>query len=57
MKIFKIIRENITPRGDGNADTINAPIKLSGLHIRENITPRGDGNNIVHNYQIVQQIS
>ena len=40
------IRENITPRGDGNIvgyiyDTIHTDI------IRENITPRGDGNFLI----------
>ena len=37
------IRENITPRGDGNL--IVEPLKLENKEIRENITPRGDGNN------------
>ena len=36
------IRENITPRGDGN--TIYFLLILSIALIRENITPRGDGN-------------
>ena len=36
------VRENITPRGDGNATTW---ISLSEkIDIRENITPWGDGN-------------
>ena len=43
-KISTIIRENITPRGDGN--NILAQTFASGerVLIRENITPRGDGN-------------
>ena len=38
------IRENITPRGDGNSELLvnNAS---GDITIRENITPRGDGNN------------
>ena len=37
-----MIREKITPRGDGNSyDYI---IKFPLHHIREKITPRGDGN-------------
>ena len=37
-----VIRENITPRGDGNSSSlIYFPTHKS---IRENITPRGDGN-------------
>ena len=38
----KNIRENITPRGDGNILNF-IPFTSAGL-IRENITPRGDGN-------------
>ena len=38
------IRENITPRGDGNALGKNKPLNHSLNHIRENITPRGDRN-------------
>ena len=38
----QIIRENITPRGDGN-QTARLNIKFF-WSIRENITPRGDGN-------------
>ena len=37
------IRENITPRGDGNPFTAIL-IAFAPLFIRENITPRGDGN-------------
>ena len=37
------IRENITPRGDGNYSYKFYQIQLC-LLIRENITPRGDGN-------------
>ena len=37
------IRENITPRGDGNFKVSPNNIK-SNFFIRENITPRGDGN-------------
>ena len=37
------IRENITPRGDGNFK-LSARVR-SIFFIRENITPRGDGNN------------
>jgi len=36
------IRENITPRGDGNSH--NDPSSSNVKFIRENITPRGDGN-------------
>ena len=36
------IRENITPRGDGNLQILFHPNKRKP--IRENITPRGDGN-------------
>ena len=39
------IRENITPRGDGNLATLIFS-SASTLSIRENITPRGDGNSI-----------
>ena len=45
---MSIIRENITPRGDGNleqASSNNLPV----LVIRENITPRGDGNLLLIN--------
>ena len=38
-----IIRENITPRGDGN-QLGNNNRYVYQYHIRENITPRGDGN-------------
>ena len=41
LKYF-FIRENITPRGDGNPP--RAAISTVMLAIRENITPRGDGN-------------
>ena len=37
------IRENITPRGDGNSIQILIN-KFFSIFIRENITPRGDGN-------------
>ena len=37
------IRENITPRGDGNF-FCKSNEKASIGFIRENITPRGDGN-------------
>ena len=37
------IRENITPRGDGNENEI-ACNHSEINQIRENITPRGDGN-------------
>ena len=37
------IRENITPRGDGNFLNSNSK-QFNSLPIRENITPRGDGN-------------
>ena len=39
----KLIRENITPRGDGNF-RLEADKALTKGEIRENITPRGDGN-------------
>ena len=47
------IRENITPRGDGNLGTFKEffGTKVEVL-IRENITPRGDGNPIF-NFSIV----
>ena len=38
-----MIRENITPRGDGN-DAIAKNDMQEVQRIRENITPRGDGN-------------
>jgi len=42
------IRENITPRGDGNKwKTDNEWVKKC-KKIRENITPRGDGNYTLH---------
>ena len=38
-----LIREKITPRGDGNLDRfITTPSQC--IKIREKITPRGDGN-------------
>ena len=37
------IRENITPRGDGNPPKTTIIITYITC-IRENITPRGDGN-------------
>ena len=37
------IRENITPRGDGNSKRGVESVILKS-QIRENITPRGDGN-------------
>ena len=40
------IRENITPRGDGNKIKANCVINILP-RIRENITPRGDGNLII----------
>ena len=40
---FFRIRENITPRGDGNLDFFQFLSMFPHL-IRENITPRGDGN-------------
>ena len=45
MSVDKIkkIRENITPRGDGNFSRSLTPIIICS-YIRENITPRGDGN-------------
>ena len=42
-----IIRENITPRGDGNKINKNI-LSANSLFIRENITPRGDGNKNRH---------
>ena len=38
-----LIRENITPRGDGNS-YIKCIYEVFKTFIRENITPRGDGN-------------
>ena len=38
------IRENITPRGDGNNRWLNLHQNKVKKRIRENITPRGDGN-------------
>ncbi len=38
------IRENITPRGDGNV--LDSKFFTYSAQIRENITPRGDGNQI-----------
>ena len=37
-----MIRENITPRGDGNSKVL--AVAFLRQNIRENITPRGDGN-------------
>ena len=37
------IRENITPRGDGNKLVVKS-LRVTMINIRENITPRGDGN-------------
>ena len=39
-----LIRENITPRGDGNYNMSTLFIFTTSICIRENITPRGDGN-------------
>ena len=44
MSFDHIIRENITPRGDGNSVLVIALSLTTILLIRENITPRGDGN-------------
>ena len=42
---IQIIRENITPIGDGNKiKYLNMFIELNLILIRENITPIGDGN-------------
>ena len=41
--MFSFIRENITPRGDGNKDVQIGYYTLDNV-IRETITPRGDGN-------------
>ena len=41
---YSIIRENITPRGDGNFIEYTVASVLLLFKIRENITPRGDGN-------------
>ena len=38
------IRENITPRGDGNYKHLYLILYVRYSSIRENITPRGDGN-------------
>ena len=38
------IRENITPRGDGNKISCASFLVSKYPKIRENITPRGDGN-------------
>ena len=44
IRIIILIRENITPRGDGNPHRpVHPLVYFLGL-IRENITPRGDGN-------------
>ena len=42
-KIPIYIRENITPRGDGN-EKFYKLASSANYKIRENITPRGDGN-------------
>ena len=42
-KILFKIRENITPRGDGNIQLLSY-YYFKYMLIRENITPRGDGN-------------
>ena len=44
-QLLMLIRENITPRGDGNEYQYLINIKNCYVYyIRENITPRGDGN-------------
>ena len=40
--LWEKIRENITPRGDGNNGICS--VQMLWEKIRENITPRGDGN-------------
>ena len=40
--IEKIIREQITPKGDGNFHFLVDTVLV--LFIREQITPKGDGN-------------
>ena len=45
--IFLLIRENITPIGDGNPRLFNFQCPFNYNIIRENITPIGDGN-IIH---------
>ena len=44
MLLRIVIRENITPRGDGNTRAVETD--GTRVYIRENITPRGDGNYI-----------
>ena len=39
------IREQITPKGDGNIQPTPSTLRIS-LSIREQITPKGDGNDI-----------
>ena len=39
------IREQITPKGDGNL-LIMLAILIASLLIREQITPKGDGNSL-----------
>ena len=43
ISFYHLIREKITPRGDGNPTTCYI-IKIMFFIIREKITPRGDGN-------------
>ena len=38
------IRNDITPKGDGNSNSFNLSSKLSSSSIRKDITPKGDGN-------------
>ena len=44
--LHSLIRENITPRGDGNKENKRVN-EVFRNNIRENITPRGDGNNVI----------
>ena len=42
MIVFQTIRQNKTPKGDGNSFSFFSTNPL--LHIRQNKTPKGDGN-------------
>ncbi|MHB9324056.1 hypothetical protein ACW0TE_03790 [Fusobacterium polymorphum] len=46
IETLKAIRENITPRGDGNPNNFPSVSAVALCPIRENITPRGDGNSL-----------
>ena len=44
--LFVFIREQITPKGDGN-NIISPFFSFNSMYIREQITPKGDGNKML----------